>query len=219
MGYVRCSTSEQELGPVAQRTAIERYCKNHGIELVAVFEDQGISGALELDRRPGLLAALGALGEHRAGLLVVHKRDRLARDPMIAGMITRIVERGGAKVHSAEGASNGDAPEDVLLRGIIDVFASYERLVIKARTKAALSVKRARGERVGQVPYGFRLAGEGCRVEPHPDEQKIIDRIRALRARRMSFERIAAALNREAVPARGSRWHPTTVVRVLHRAA
>jgi hypothetical protein len=63
---------------------------------VKVFEDIGVSGAAELDRRPGLLAALGALAEERAGLLIVHKRDRLARDPMIAGMITRLVERGGS---------------------------------------------------------------------------------------------------------------------------
>ena len=44
------------------------------------------------------------------------------------------------------------------MRGIVDVFAAYEREVIRARTRAALGVKRARGERTGEIPYGYRVA-------------------------------------------------------------
>ena len=41
---------------------------------------------------------------------------------------------------------------------MVDAFAEYERAIIRARTRAALAVKRGRGERTGEVPYGFRLA-------------------------------------------------------------
>src|SRR5882724_6212849 len=218
IGYVRCSTEEQALGPEAQRKALQGYCTSHGIVLAAVFEDLGVSGAAELDKRPGLVAALGALAEQDAGLLLVHKRDRLARDPMVAGMVTRLVERGGSKVHAAEGVSNGDAPEDVLLRGIIDVFACYERLVIKARTKAALAVKRARGERVGEIPFGFQLGADG-KLVPRQDEQRIIARVRELRQQRLSIRAIAFRLNEENHPARGLRWYATSVHNILRRAA
>jgi DNA invertase Pin-like site-specific DNA recombinase len=133
-------------------------------------------------------------------------------------MITRLVEGAGAKVHSAEGASNGDAPEDFMSRGIMDVFAGYERLVIRARTKAALAVKKSRGERTGQVPYGWRATDASpAKLEPVPQEQAIIRRIRAMH-RKTSTRAIAEQLNAEDVPARGARWHQTTVVRVLRRS-
>jgi DNA invertase Pin-like site-specific DNA recombinase len=36
-----------------------------------------------------------------------------------------------------------------------EVVVEYERALIRARTRAALQAKRARGERVGAVPYGY----------------------------------------------------------------
>jgi DNA invertase Pin-like site-specific DNA recombinase len=48
---------------------------------------------------------------------------------------------------------------------IMDAAAAYERALIRARTKAALAAKRARGERSGEVPYGFR-AVEGAAWRP-----------------------------------------------------
>ena len=47
------------------------------------------------------------------------------------------------------------------MRRIVDAFGEYERLLIKARTRAALRAKKARGERIGQIPYGRRLTGSG----------------------------------------------------------
>lgn len=44
------------------------------------------------------------------------------------------------------------------MRRIVDAFVEYERLVIRARTRAALTVKRSRGERIGGIPYGHQLA-------------------------------------------------------------
>ena len=60
----------------------------------------------------------------------------------------------GAKVVAADGVGNGDQPENLLMRRMVDAFAGFERRVIGARTKAALAVKKARGERVGGIPYG-----------------------------------------------------------------
>lgn len=49
------------LGPEAQRAALLRWAEVRGLQLVAVHEDRGVSGAAPLDRRPGLLAALDSL--------------------------------------------------------------------------------------------------------------------------------------------------------------
>lgn len=216
VGYLRVSTDEQTLGPQAQRVALERWCQAHDAELVAVHTDQGISGGAALDKRPGLLAALASLAEQGAGVLLVAKRDRLARDTMLAAMIERLAERDGATVRTADGTGDGDGPEAVLMRRIVDAFAEYERLLIKARTRAALAVKKSRGERTGDIPYGWQLGADGIHLEANEAEQKIMATVHVCRAEGLSLRAIGARLEALSLLPRGGRsWHPQTVANML----
>lgn len=218
IGYIRVSTTEQALGPEAQLAALRSWCTARGAELVAVCSDLGVSGAAPLDKRPGLLAAVDALREHGAAVLLVAKRDRLARDVVVAAMVERLVERQGARVQSADGVGEGSGPESQLLRSIVDAVAAYERALIRARTSAALRAKRARGERTGGVTrLGERLAPCGVRIEVEPAEVAALGRIAELHAHGATVRAIAERLNAEGVPARGRRWHATTVARALRR--
>lgn len=205
IGYVRVSTEEQSLGPDAQRSAIERWADSRGVRIAAMFEDHGISGGAPAEKRPGLLAALDALRAHGAGLLVAAKRDRIARDTVIAAMVEQAAGRAGAVVTTADGSSDGPGPEGQLMRGIVDVFAAYERGVIKSRTRAALAVKRSRNERTGQIPYGYILAADGVHLEENPAEQAIIASIRTLRAAGLSLRAVVAECERRGIISRAGR--------------
>ena len=218
VGYLRVSTDDQHLGPQAQRQALLRWCQAHGVELAQVHTDHGVSGATPLDRRPGLLAALDDLRTAGAGVLVVAKRDRLARDVVVAAMIERLVERAGAKVMSATGAGNGDGPEAALMRGLMDLFAQYERAVIGSRTRAALAVKKTKRERVGGIPFGFRLDVDGKRLVEDADEQAVIAELLTLRPS-MSLRALAEHCEREGILARNGTWSPTTLSRLFRRLA
>ena len=218
VGYLRVSTEDQNLGPEAQRAALEHWCAANHVTLSAVYAED-VSGGAPLDRRPQLLAAIDALAVQEAAVLLVAKRDRLARDTLAAGMVEQLVERQGARVLSADGVGNGEGPEAQLLRGIVDLFAQYERALIRARTKSALAVKRRRGERVGKVPFGYRLAADGVHLEADADEQATLALVRRLRSERWTYRGITEKLNAQGVAARGERWHVTTVVRLLSRAA
>jgi DNA invertase Pin-like site-specific DNA recombinase len=218
VAYLRVSTEEQTLGPDAQRAAIERWADAHGVTIVATHADLGISGGATIDDRPELLGAIDDVGNHGAGLLIVAKRDRLARDTVIAAMVERLVERAGAKIVSADGAGNGEGPEALLMRRMIDAFAEYERALIRSRTRAALAAKRAQGFRLGQAPYGFRLASDGRTLMPEEREQKVIARARELRGAGMKLESIAEQLSAEGAPCRrGKRWHVSGVHGLLAR--
>jgi hypothetical protein len=70
IGYVRVSSD-------AQRAALKQWCAAHGGQLVLTCTDRGVSGGAALDQRPGLLAALAALKQHNAAILLVARRDRL----------------------------------------------------------------------------------------------------------------------------------------------
>ena len=107
-----------------------------------------------------------------------------------------------------------------LLSLVLNVLASvsqWEREAISERTRTALQHKRARGERVGQLPYGSALADDGVLLVDDPAEQAVLARIVATRATGASIRAITQALNDDAVPARGKSWHPTTVARLLRR--
>jgi DNA invertase Pin-like site-specific DNA recombinase len=222
VGYVRVSTDEQHLSPVAQRDALEAWARARGVHLVAVHEDIGVSGGADLEDCPGLLAAVADVEQRGAGVLLVAKRDRLARDVIKAALVERLVGRAGALVASADGVAEGNDPAAQLMRTMIDAFAQYERAMIRSRVKAALAVKRARGERIGAVPYGFREV-EGGRLEPEPREQEAIRLARQLRGlhvrgKPLSLRQVAAGLAAEGFrPRGGGEWMPSTLARMVAR--
>jgi len=217
VGAVRVSKDEQTLSPEAQRDAMERWCAAHGVTLAAVFEDIDVCGGAPLDKRAGLLAALDALRAHGAGLLLVAKRDRLSRDPILTAMVERLAERSGARLVSAAGeGTEDDGPASILMRRIVDAFAEYERALIRARTRDALAVKRSRGERVGGIPYGYRLADDGRALVADDAEREAIAAARELCAAGLSLRKIGEALAaRGMAPRSGGRWHAETVKALL----
>jgi DNA invertase Pin-like site-specific DNA recombinase len=214
VAYLRVSTDEQHLGPEAQRAALTAWAAREGVTIVAWHTDAGVSGAAPLTERPAMLAALGDLRAHGAGVLAVAKRDRLARDVMAAAMIDRLTLDAGARVVSAAGeGTEGDDPAAVLMRRMVDAFAEYERAVIAARTRAALAVKKARGESTGEAPYGYRA--EAGRLVKDADEQAVIARVRQARAEGLTVREIAEGLRLAGVCSRGGRPIATSAVGVL----
>ena len=103
------------------------------------------------------------------------------------------------------------SPEGRLVRGVLDLFAEYERAMIKARTKAALAAKRRRGERTGGIPLGFRSVNG--HLEKDVVEQYAIQRVRYLSAAGYSRRQITREM--AGVQIRNGAVHLTTVQRLL----
>jgi len=89
--------------------------------------DHGVCSVTPIEERPALCAALASLPEHGAGLLVVAKRDRIARDVVLAAMVERAAAGNGAQVASAAGEGNDYTPADAFMRTVIDGASQYER--------------------------------------------------------------------------------------------
>lgn len=218
VGYLRVSTDEQKLGPEAQRAAIEAWAQREGVSMVAWHVDAGVSGGSDLADRPALVAALGELRAVRAGVLVIAKRDRLARDVAVAATIERAAKACGAKVMSADGTANGDTAADGFMRAMLDAAAAYERALIRARTSAALQAKRAKGERAGAVPYGFTADASG-RLSPCEAEQSVIAIVRELRAAGMPLRAVVIELARKGLASRTGRAFQLTQIARMAKAA
>lgn len=82
-------------------------------------------------------------------------------------------------------------------------------------TSEALAAKKRRGELTGRPPYGTRVGEDGITLESEPHEVAAVETILELRADGMSYSGIARELNARGVPARGRRWYPMTVSRIV----
>jgi DNA invertase Pin-like site-specific DNA recombinase len=210
IGYCRVSTdrqAESRLGIEAQQSAVSTCAARLGLPLAAIYVDNGSSGSLAFEDRPVLVEAVSAL--RRGDTLIVAKRDRIARDVVIAATIEKLVAKRGARIVSAAGeGTDRDDPSDVLMRRLLDSVSEHERLIIASRTKAALRAKRTRGERISRhIPYGFQLAGDGRTLQALDDEQAVLATIRERRAAGDSLRTIADHLNTTGVGTRcGGSW-------------
>ena len=218
-GYLRNSTQDQAESPKVQRGEINKYCKREGLSVDAWFHDDGISGGATLDKRP----ALGDLLTHlkRGDVLVVAKRDRLARDSFFSAWIDKEAKVRHFTIVSADGNGNEDNPDAKLMRQIVAAFSEYELELIRWRTRKALQAKRKRGERVGTIPYGFRLAKDGKTLKPDPKQQQVINKtIVPMYKRKPVIRRIVQYLNDNGIlaPTKGKKWNAVTVKNIIQRA-
>jgi len=88
-------------------------------------------------------------------------------------------------------------------------------------TRKALQAKKSRGERVGHIPFGKRLAADGIHLEDDQTEQAVIETARVMRQEGMSLRKIAAELNGQGFNARKrdrSPWNHVNLHTILKRS-
>ena len=220
--YSRVSGKQQAesgLGMEAQIDTATRYAAANALAVVGIYRDDAVKSTIPIDQRPGLMAAINALT--KGSILIVAKRDRIGRDPILVAMIEAAAQRKGAKIVSAGGEANGDSITDTLMKRIVDAFSEYERLMIGARTKAALRAKKTRGERTGTVPIGYNLGADGQRLVINAQEQAIIEQINTLRNQGYTLRAIADELTRQGITTKNGqvKWSHATVAKIVNRAA
>lgn len=213
--YIRVSTEEQLISGLsieAQRNICLKFIPN-GSQVLEFSE--GFSGALEIEKRPALMQALKSL--EKDDVLLIAKRDRIGRDVVVNAMIERAVQKKKARLISAGGdVTDGNDPHSIMMRQMIDVFSSYERLLIGMRTKMALAVKKSRNECVGHIPYGYKLAADGIHLEANKDEQYNLALMKQLKyEKKLSLRKIAAEMNFLGRFNRHGAWQFLAVRRVI----
>jgi hypothetical protein len=84
-------------------------------------------------------------------------------------------------------------------------------------TKLALAKKKDRGERIGQIAYGFALATDGKTLIHNEEEQSILRLIRQERARGFTFRKIATRLAECGIKNRNGKPFNFTAVHKMFR--
>jgi site-specific DNA recombinase len=219
VGYVRVSTDKQAergISLEAQAEKIRAMALVQGAELGEIIVESGES-AKSLNR-PGMAKLLAMVDGGQVRAVIVAKLDRLTRSVKdLCELLERFEKRGVALVSVAESLDTGSAAGRLVLN-IMAAVSQWEREAIGERTRDAMRHKRSQGERVGNIAFGSRLAGDGQHLEQDPAEQAALAEIRLLRNRGLTLRGIAAALNHRAYRTRrGTPWRLESVARVLKK--
>jgi DNA invertase Pin-like site-specific DNA recombinase len=207
--YLRVSGKGQVEGDgfTRQLKAIREYAAAHDTKIVNVYREEGVSGTKESADRPAWSELMTALHSNGVRAVIVERLDRLARDLMVQETIVADLRKHGFELVSvAEPDLMANDPTRILVRQMMGAVAQYEKSQIVLKLRGARLRKKAKtGRCEGRKPFGFF---EG--------EAEVVDRIKALRAEGLGYDRLAARLNDAHIPTRTGRpWHGVVVNRIL----
>src|SRR5258708_1183622 len=221
VGYVRVSTDKQADRGVsleAQAEKIRAMAVVHVADLLDISVDGGESP--KSLNRPGMARLLTLVDAGDVEAVIIAKLDRLTRSVKdLCTLLERFTRRGVTLISVAESLDTGSAAGRLVLN-IMTAVSQWEREAIGERTRDAMSHKRSQGQRVGNIAYGCRLAGDGVHGEAGPGEQGVLSEIRRLRGQGATLRGIAAALNHRSYRTRrGTAWRLESVARILNPPA
>jgi len=150
IAYVR--VSEETENPENQKYAIYEFCSKHGYQVLDVFVDHGVSGALPPRERPAFARVLQAL--EKADGLIVYALDRIARSLVELVDVVREIESKGKVVLSVREhwIQQLDPHVRSLIIAVLGWAGEMEREFIRERTREALRRLKAMGKRIGRPP-------------------------------------------------------------------
>jgi DNA invertase Pin-like site-specific DNA recombinase len=142
----RTQTTENQLR-VLQEVAVRL-----GWTVVAVFTDEGISGAKGRDKRPGFDALLRGIVRREFDLVAAWSVCRLGRS--LADLVTFLgdVQTRSIDLYLHVQGLDTSTPSGRMLFQLLSVFAEFERAMIKDRVVAGLERARQNRVRLGRPP-------------------------------------------------------------------
>ncbi len=232
-GYVRVSTAEQAEHKTSlnqQEADIRRYCETHGIELVEIFIEPGLSGSDWKRPEFSRMMLLATGDDHPVDCIVACDMARLARDVEFTITSQGQLQRAGVRClfvyQTFEDSHFG------LLHKLLTSWQDQDAIV-----KASMNTRRGlRGTAEenfwtgGQIPLGYesrtvevRSKKQKKRLFVKEDEAVIVRLIFDLAERGlngsgpMGGRATAKFLNAHGYTRRGSKFHNSNVAGILSR--
>ena len=178
--YARVSTGSQSTEN--QLRQLREVATREGWEVVAEFEDHGISGSKGREARPQLDAMLKGVVRRDFDLVASWSVDRLGRSLLdLVGMLKEMHAK-GVDLYLHQQGIDTTTPSGKAMFQMMGVFAEFEREMIRDRVMAGLAVVKE----TGKNKHGNVVTLGRPRTSPEKEEH-----IRQLRADGMSFLKIA----------------------------
>lgn len=212
--YVRVSTEEQRerQSIQTQREFAARYCGLHQLHVFETYADDGLSGTVPIEQRPGTIRLLADARKGKFDQLLVYKLDRLGRETLLILKAVDELKKLGVRVRSMTEEFDSATAAGNLMLTLLSGFAAHEREVIRERSVAGTNRLAEVGAWLGGiVPYGYRKQGEKAQARIVPNEDPIpgftmseADVVRTIyrmsAVEKKSCQKVADFLNRAHIP-------------------
>ena len=149
--YVRVSTDHQTIKN--QERELEAVAERHGWSVVAVFKDQGISGAKGRDKRPGLDELLQGVARREFDLVAAWSVDRLGRSLLDLVQVLQELHGKGIDLYLHQQGIDTTTPSGKAMFQMMGVFAEFERSIIHERVMAGAGQGKGRRDTAGAAPH------------------------------------------------------------------
>lgn len=199
--YARVSDEKQVQmsGLDTQVRECQRFAQEQGYQVVAVYKDEGISGAHGIAHRAELEKCLMGAKSGQFQVLLVHEMDRLARELGVGLMIlaAAVVDSGITLISVNKRTTFSEAGA---LLGLVEMWtASEDRKKILQRTKRGQIERARRGKVSGPPPLGYDRTDDG-KLAINEDEAELVRRIYHLYLHEgHHLDSLASLLNAEGV--------------------
>jgi len=146
--YVRVSTDKQTVENQIQ--ALTKAAEHRGWDIVATYQDAGISGAKGRKDRPGLDQMLTDAKRHKFNVVMVWAIDRMGRSLIDLLKTIQLLEQCSVDVFIDQQNIDTTTPEGELMFHIVGAFGQFERKMIVSRVNAGLNRARKAGKTLGR---------------------------------------------------------------------
>ena len=194
VAYARFSSEMQRGESIdAQLRAIQKYCDEHDLVLLATYVDKAISGTS--DNRPEFQRMIADADNGTFDVVIVHKLDRFARNRYDSAIYKNHLKKRGIRLISVL-ENLQDTPESVILESVLEGINEYyslnlSREVRKGLLENALACK-ATG---GPPPLGYAVDPETHRYVINEHEADAVRLIFKLYLEGCSYTEIISELN------------------------
>jgi DNA invertase Pin-like site-specific DNA recombinase len=150
--YARVSTADDQTTE-NQIRELRDVAGQHDWEVVSVFDDNGISGAVPREDRPAMKALLRAVARRKIDMVATWAVDRLGRSLVdLLGFLSELHAKGiGLYLHQQ--GLDTTTPAGRAMFQMLGVFAEFERAMVRERVLSGMARARASGTRSGK-PIG-----------------------------------------------------------------
>ena len=198
LGYIRVSSDKQAdsgMSLEVQESQIRKYAELYDIGLSEVIVDAGES-AKSL-KRPGMLRLIELMDSNLCQGVLIVKLDRLTRSVKdLCYLLERYFSKDKVLISVQEKIDTNSAMGRMVMNVVMSI-SQWEREATSERTKAILQHKKGNGERIGNIPFGYKLASDGVHLEEDLSEQRVIDFIKTQRSTGKTLAEISVDLANE----------------------
>jgi site-specific DNA recombinase len=229
--YMRVSSEEQKTKESisTQHDFLEGYCALYGLEVVAIYKDEAVSGTVPLRERSGGAQLLADAKAGTFDVVLVYKLDRVGRSLLVVVDAHDRLNEAGVAIKSTTEPIDTSTAAGCLIFQMLASFSEFERATIAERSRDGLRRAFKEGRHIGRIPYGYDVDKDGALVVVE-DEACVVRQIIANVAGGSTLYSEAKRLNDEGEPSpgfkyrnrsrkSGSAWRHTTVRSIITQGA